>query len=70
MVSGQPRTLDCSVQIKESPKATASNSMLDNSMLLVLWQQFGKGPTVFQHENLTALSNIYEEMLFFFLSLA
>lgn len=35
-------------------------------MLLVLWQHFGKGPTVFQHENLTALSNICEEIVFFF----
>lgn len=61
MVSGRPSTLDCSAPIKGNP-----NAMLDNNMLLVLWQQLGKGPAVFQHENLTALSNVYEEMLLFF----
>lgn len=36
---------------KGNPTATAYNGMLDNSMLLVLWQQFGKGPVLFQHES-------------------
>ena len=30
---------------------TACNDILDNSMLPTLWQQFGEGPFLFQHDN-------------------
>ena len=30
---------------------TAFNDILDDSMLSTLWQQFGEGPLLFQHDN-------------------
>ena len=32
-------------------KSTAYNDILDGSVLLNLWQQFGEGPFPFQHDN-------------------
>ena len=31
--------------------APAYNDILDNSVLLTLWQQYGEGPFLFQHDN-------------------
>ena len=39
------------VPVKGSLNATLYKDILDNSVLLTLWQQFGEVPFLFQHDN-------------------
>jgi hypothetical protein len=41
----------CLVSVKGNINATAYIDILDNSLFITLWQQFGEGPFQFRHDN-------------------
>ena len=42
---------------------TAYNDILDYSVLSTLWQQFGEGPFLFQHDNVSEQSEVHTELV-------
>ena len=44
------------VPVKGTLNSSAYQEMLDNSMLTTLWEQFGDGPFLFQHDCTSAQS--------------
>ena len=50
------------VPVKGNLTATAY-VILDDSVLPTLWQQFGEGPFLFQHDNAPVQSKVHTEMV-------